>query len=309
MRLLRKSSKKSKRDTTGYIYTNTRVKVLKAKLFNKDDFQKFLKMSQAEIARYLQETEYKKEINDLSVRFSGANLIEYALNKNLENTLARILGFALRGAKDQIRLYLRRYDVGNIKTILRGKFSKASDEKIKNELIAGGEFSQIFLEDAVKKSNTIENAIEHFKGTDYYQTMKKFSKDLTKLEDELDKLYYKIVLDHAEKELEDYIRTEILVKNTLNRLRAKKANIKVEIILGERKMKVPYGEDSVGARVYMKKLLIEKAVKMVHEVRRNVRPVLGYIIAKENEVNNIRILNRGRHSGLKEDLIQAQLVI
>ena len=308
MKLLRKSSKNNT-DTAGYIYTNTRVKALKAKLLKKDEFQKFLKMSAAEIARYLQETEYKKEINELSVRFGGTNLIEYALNKNMENVLSRILGFALRGAKSQIRLYLKRYDAANVKTILRGKFSKASDSRVKNELIAAGEFSQQFLENVIKKSNTTADVIEYFRHTNYYPVLKKYITDLTKLEDELDKFYYEDVLINAEKELEDYIRTEIFVKNTLNRLRAKKSNIKVEIIPGERKMKVPYSEDSVETRVYMKKLLIEKAIRMVHEVKRNIRPVLGYIITKENEVSNIRILTRGRHSGLKEDTIQKQLVI
>jgi len=302
-------SKKGDYDTSGYAYTNTRVKAMKAKLLKKDDYQKFLKMSLAEIARYLQETEYNKEITELAVKFSGINLIEYGLNKNLENTFAKILNFALQQPKGQVKLYLRRYDIANIKTILRGKFSKASNEKISNELIASGELSRGFLERVIKESSDVEETTGHFKGTEYYTVLKKFSNDLAKLEDELDKLYYAIVLENSEEELSDYIRMEIAVKNTLNKLRAKKANIKVEIISREKKVTVPYQEDSVEARVFMKKLLIERAIRMVHDVKKNIRPVLGYFIAKENEVNNIRILTRGRHAGLNEELIQKQLVI
>jgi V/A-type H+-transporting ATPase subunit C len=299
----------SRDDTSGYAYTNTRIKAMKAKLLKKEDYQKFLKMSLAEIARYLQETEYNKEITELAVRFSGINLIEYASNKNLENTFAKILGFALLQPKGQVRLYLRRYDVANIKTILRGKFSKTSNEKISKEIIASGEFSRAFLENVIKESSNAADAIEHFKETEYYSILKEFSNDLTKLEDELDKSYYITVLGNAEKELKDYIRMEIAVKNALNRLRGRKVNIKVEIIPREKRINVPYQEDSVEARIFVKKLLIERAIRMVHEVKFNIRPILGYFIAKENEVSNIRVLTRGRHAGLSEELIQKQLVI
>ena len=299
----------SRDDTSGYAYTNTRIKAMKAKLLKKEDYQKFLKMSLAEIARYLQETEYNKEITELAVRFSGINLIEYASNKNLENTFAKILGFALLQPKEQVRLYLRRYDVANIKTILRGKFSKTSNEKISKEIIASGEFSRAFLENVIKESSNAADAIGHFKETEYHSILKEFSNDLTKLEDELDKSYYITVLGNAEKELKDYIRMEIAVKNALNRLRGRKVNIKVEIIPREKRISVPYQEDSVEARVFVKKLLIERAIRMVHEVKFNIRPILGYFIAKENEVSNIRVLTRGRHAGLSEELIQKQLVI
>ncbi len=302
-------SKQENVSTSGYAYTNTRVKAMKAKLLKKEEYQKFLKMSLAEIARYLQETEYNKEITELGVKFSGINLVEYGLNRNLEKTFAKILHFALQQPKEQVRLYLRRYDVSNIKTILRGKFSRVSNEKISNELIASGEFSRGFLEKAIIESSNVEEAIEHFKGTEYHSILEKFSNDLTKLEDELDKFYYMVVLTNAEKELKDYIRMEVSVKNVLNKLRAKKANIKVDVISGEKRIIVPYQDDSIEARVFMKKLLVERAIRMVHEVKYNIRPVLGYFVAKENEISNLRILTRGRHAGLSEELIQKQLVI
>ena len=237
-------------------YTYTRVKAMKAKLLGKEDYQKFLKMSQEEIARYLQETEYNKEITELAMKFSGTNLIEYGLNRNLENTFSKIWKIALRQTKEQIGLYLRRYDIANIKTILRGKYAKVPNEKIINELVVSGELSRNFFELVIKESTNLESAIEYFKRTEYYPVLKKFSNNLTKLEDELDKLYFSMALDAAGKALKDYIQMEITIKNALNRLRAKKANINVELLLGEKKIKIPYQDDSVEARVFMKKLLI-----------------------------------------------------
>lgn len=299
----------SKHFTSGYTYTNTRVKAMKGKLLKRDEFEKFVKMSIPEITRYLQETEYNKEITELAPKFSGINLVEYSLNKNLENMFSKTLNFAIQQAKKEIRIYLRKYDIANIKTILRGKFSKVSNEKVVNELIAGGDLSRNLLEHIIKDSSSLEQAVESFKDTEYYSILRKFSNDFNKLEDELDKFYYRMVLQQGGKELKEYIRMEISIKNALNRLRAKKANIKIELVEGEKGIAVPFQQDSVEARVFMKKLLINRAIRMVHEIKRNFRPVLGYFIAKENEIANIRILARGKHSHIDENLIKEQLVI
>ncbi len=295
--------------SAGYSYTNTRVKAMKAKLLKKEDFERFTKMSLAEITRFLQETEYSKEITQLAAKHSGINLVEYALNRNLENTFSRICRFSMQHARKQVRLYLMRYDAANIKTILRGKFSKMNDEKIVNELVASGWLSREFLEKAVRNSGSAGEAVEHFRRTEFYGVLKAFQNDLTKMEDEMDKFYYSYVLENAGKELKDYIRREICVKNALNRMRAEKGNIKIELIPGDKKIRMPRPENTAESRISLKRHLVEHSLRMAREVKHNVRPVLGYFIAKENEISNVRILVRGRHSKLGEDVIQKQLVI
>ena len=296
---------------SGYSYTNIRVKYRKDLLLKPEIFQKLMKMSNlSEITSYLEQTVYKKEIDELKTKFSDINLIEYALNRNLEWTFQKIISFSLEKAKEQIKLYLRRYDVANIKTIIRGKDSKASDEKIINELIACGEFTRDFLEKVVRNSRDINEAIEFFKETEYYDILKKINNDLSKLEDELDKFYYKRMLKLAEGGLKKYIRSEIWVKNTLNKLRGQKDKIKVELIQGEKpeKINIPLKEDNIETRVFLKKLLISKCLKMIDRFKTNVQYLLGYLVAKENEVNNIRIIARGKYSGLSEELMAKELV-
>jgi V/A-type H+-transporting ATPase subunit C len=296
---------------SGYSYTNIRVKYRKDLLLKPEIFQKLMKMSKlSEIISYLEQTVYKKEIDELRTKFSDINLIEYALNRNLEGTFQKILNFSLERAREQIKLYLRRYDVANIKTIIRGKSSKVSDEKIINELIACGEFTRDFLEQVVRNSKDINEAIESFKETEYYDVLKK-NNDLSKLEDELDKFYYKKMLKLAEGELKKYIRSEIWVKNTLNKLRCQKAGIKVELISGERREKINIAlkENNIETRVFLKKLLISKCLKMIDRFNTNVRYLLGYLVAKENEINNIRIIARGKYAGLSEELIVKELVL
>ena len=68
-----------------YPYTYVRTAVMKSLLFKKDDYQKMLKMGFNEIAKLLQESHYKKEINELGTEYSGSDLLEIALNRNLSN--------------------------------------------------------------------------------------------------------------------------------------------------------------------------------------------------------------------------------
>lgn len=300
-----------RRNTSGYPYTNTRVRVMKTKLLQKNDFEKMLRMSSSEIARFMQETEYNKEISELATRYSNANLIEYSLNKNLENTFKKIFSFSIDASQEQIALYLKKFDAASVKTFLRGKYSSARNEDILSEMICAGELDRDFFENALKKSKNFEEAILQLKDTEYFETIKKHKGNLSKMEDELDKQYYKAVIGFAEQELAEFLRDEIKAKNTLNRFRAKKADIKLELIENESaaKLSLPKPVDSIENRVFLKKFLLERGNKMAREFAANIRPVLGYFIAKENEINNIRIIIRGKLAGLSLDLIEQQLVI
>lgn len=47
---------------------------------------------------------------------------------------------------------------------------------------------------------------------------------------------------------------------------------------------------------------------MIDRFTTNVQYLLGYLVAKENEINNIRIIARGKYTGLSEELISKELV-
>ena len=74
-----------------YPYTYVRVMVMKSLLFKKDDYHKMLKMGFNEIAKFLQDTNYKKEISELGTEHSGADLLELALNRNLAASFKKLV--------------------------------------------------------------------------------------------------------------------------------------------------------------------------------------------------------------------------
>lgn len=296
--------------SSGYAYTNTRVRVMKSKLLTPETYRKLLKMQSDEITRYLEETEYKKEIDELAVRYEGINLIEYGLTQNLENTFNKIYNFSIGLSKEQIKLYLKKWDIWNVKTILRGKYANASKDEITNSIVAAGSSPLSFWKNVIDKADSVNDVIEMLHGNPFYEELKENSDDLGKMEDLLDRFYYGFVLEHAEPELRKYIVEEINTINTLNSLRSEYlSDYNYWIEGGTELIQVSQDLEKLEKRIFLRKNLVQGALKMVHEFKKNIRPVLGYFVAKENEIRNLRIIVRGKHAGLPVETIEAQLVI
>src|SRR5512137_2045091 len=111
-----------------YAYACARVRARKSQLLTKDNYPKFLLMDLNEIGRFLGETRYKTEMSELATRYEGVDLIELGTSRNLARSFNEVLSFANGELKEMIASYLWRWDIWNIKTILRGKFYGATVE-------------------------------------------------------------------------------------------------------------------------------------------------------------------------------------
>ncbi|MFZ0010792.1 MAG: V-type ATP synthase subunit C [Halobacteriota archaeon] len=210
-----------------YAYGTARVHAMKVKLFPQETYAKLLVMALPELTRFIEESEYKAEVDELARKYSGIDLIEFATHLNLGRTFIKLTEMTMGEPHDLIVEYLRRWDIREIKTILRGKLYGASDEEILRVLVPSGELSLEFLQSLVRKPST-EEVIAALKGTVYYEVIKDidYSESLMKLEDALDKFYYVRMVDLVSKIMGSsrYLRVvqmEIDVANlkTLFRLR------------------------------------------------------------------------------------------
>src|SRR5208337_3634609 len=111
-----------------YAYATARVKTKKAFLFPKETYAKLLQMDIPEISRFIGESKYKQEIDELATKYAGIDLTEYALNLNLAREYSQIVGFCQGDLKLLLGAYMQRWDDWNIKSILRGKNYGASEE-------------------------------------------------------------------------------------------------------------------------------------------------------------------------------------
>src|SRR3989344_7732253 len=98
-----------------YPYTYARVSAMKGKLLKADDYHKLLKMKFAEIAKFLEESDYKQEVDEYSVQYEGAELLERALNRNLQRAFEKLKRISPEQLNTVIQAYLIRRDVWNMK--------------------------------------------------------------------------------------------------------------------------------------------------------------------------------------------------
>ena len=128
-----------------YAYACTRVKSRKTFLLTKDTYPRMLMMDLSEIGRFLGEGQYRREVDELSSRFSGVDLIENATYLNLARTCREVLDFTRGELNDMLRHYLNRWDVWNIKTVMRGKSFGASWEEVSEDLVPAGAYDLRFF--------------------------------------------------------------------------------------------------------------------------------------------------------------------
>ncbi len=220
-----------------YAYITGRVRAMKTKLVPGEMYARMMAMDMSEIARYLEETQYKDEIDALSKDYSGVELIEHATFANMAKTFRKLSEVSIDEPSFLILEYLRRWDVWNIKTLLRGKFSKVSDTEIVKYLVPAGELSAEYLEELSKKE-TVQEIISAFDGTDYASALAQYDgNNLASVENALDKLYYFRMeravggtLSVGGGLLLKYVRREIDIRNLITLFRMNKAGIDAAVI-------------------------------------------------------------------------------
>ena len=221
-------------------YVNARVSGRRATLFDDEDYRKLVRMGPAEIARFMEESTYEREINELGSRFSGVDLIEYALNRNLAKQFDDILSWAEGPLYDQIVRYLRKFDAWNVKTIVRGIYTDSDSDEIGDDLIRAGEFDDRFLNRLVE-ADSISTVVEMLDGTMFGPPLEAAYEDyedtgvLVPLENAVDRVYYENLLADIASSMEgpesmyvDYLRAEIDFRNARNALRLARSGAEID---------------------------------------------------------------------------------
>jgi V/A-type H+-transporting ATPase subunit C len=216
--------------SSNHEYVTARVRHRRASLFDDEDYRKLLRMGPGEIARFMEETEYETEVNALGSRYSGVDLIEYALNRNLAEHFEDLLRWSTGPLYDQIARYLRKFDAWNVKTVLRGLYSEATPEEIESDLIPAGELAEGRL-DALAASSDVEEVVEQLSdtifGDDLADAFDEYERTglLVPLENAVDRAYYSALVgeattdDRATELYVEFLQAEIDFRNVRNALR------------------------------------------------------------------------------------------
>ncbi len=343
-----------------YAYACSRVKARKSFLLSKDTYSRLMVMDVHELGRFLGETQYKDEMALYGSRYSGANLVEVAVTRNLAATYSDILSFTRGHLREMVANYLRRWDTFNVKTVLRGKISKAQPDEVVDTLVPAGAFKEEYLKSLIM-TDTLNEVMDSLARQPALRMTPELHREvveagrLAPLEDHLDKMLYYDLLDvieptnNAERLLRDFVRREIDVTNLKVLMKLKAERIPEERI---QKYLVPGGLEFGADRLRMMaqgesfdalmselerssmyeavkpaleafksdgrlsaltisldKALIGTSEKFAKFYPLSVLPIVNYMIRKKVEVDNIRIMARGKGSGLSGKVIEGLLVI
>jgi V/A-type H+-transporting ATPase subunit C len=127
-------------------YINARIKVMKSHLLPSSRVEEFLQTPDLEtFIQGLSDTPYTMELQEALSRFAGVRAIDEALSQNFYHTTRKILSFADGPPRRQIEVVLLRYDLQNIRAIVRGRHTGKTEGEILATLYPGGVLSEVKL--------------------------------------------------------------------------------------------------------------------------------------------------------------------
>src|SRR5512136_2805943 len=212
-------------------YVNARIKGMKRHLLDPSVFETLiLKPDVESILVELGNTAYKDEIEKASVQYKGITCIEVALRRDFSAAFRKILRF-MKGDESEkyIKILLGRWDVQNIKTILRGKNIHIPSAEILECLIPAGELDETTMVELIKQPD-VKAVIDLLAtwGISYAKPLtrnfKEYSekRDLAILEYAIDQFYYNNALravkgeNYDDRLVREMVMTEIDVTNIKN---------------------------------------------------------------------------------------------
>ncbi len=304
-------------------YTYARVAVMKSMLLGKQDYDRLDKMGYYEVLRFLQDSSYKKEIDDHEVLAHGIKVIEQALNANLMRTFRKLERISQGSLQDLIGLYLMRYDIANFKTVLRAKAAHIPASQVMPLLYDSLEYSSAFWETLLSRETfeqvvtslpmfrylrisslelfDVENTLDHY----YAQKMIDFASSLrgegklimTFIEQELETLNIKMLLRFVEEgnyDVTPYLVAPSHFIHTLSKIRSKSGFVAA---LHKHKRTVLTGEEidyDVRLEIDLERSLLRKESLLMHKHLLSANYILGFMFAKEIEVRNLKIIVKGK---------------
>jgi len=217
-----------------YGYANARVRAMKSLLLSEEFYARLLSIDDPKMLfETLEKTPYKTEIEEVSLlKTTMAEIIDEALKRNMAKTFSKVATFVAGEAGRLVKVLLARWDLHNLKTILRGRHIGASEEEIKESLIPASELNEPLLNELARAVDigTVVDLLATWEipyARPLVESLPKYlaRKELLILELALDKFYYERVLQESQgnslhaRIVRDLMLTEIDIRNLITLLR------------------------------------------------------------------------------------------
>ena len=141
-------------NTSDYGYANARLRGMRARLLKRERLEHFLGITDLQqLIQELMQTELAPHLEETLIHGHTAASIDEALKRNLVATYRKVLGFLNDEAHGICTTLLGRWDVFNVKTVVRGKHLHLMAEEIAEGILPVGALSQIDLDGLVAQGD------------------------------------------------------------------------------------------------------------------------------------------------------------
>jgi V/A-type H+-transporting ATPase subunit C len=138
-----------------YDYLNARIRSMKGRFLSPQALEGLIQKPGLEgVIPELEKTPYRAELERASVQYRGIRAVEEALRREMAKTFSRILTLS-RGddAEKYVSLLLARWDIQNVKTLLRGKAMHVPPTEILECLVPAGDLDEAALAELLKQAD------------------------------------------------------------------------------------------------------------------------------------------------------------
>ncbi len=345
-----------------YGYINARIRGMKGRLLQRKELETALGLETVDdVVAFLDAGPYGPEIEKAMTLRKGISGLEEGLRRDLEAAFAKIVRLASDRPREIIQILMGRWEVFNLKTILRGLHVNASLETILSNLVPFGRLDDVALRELAGQKN-IKGVIDLLATwrIPYAAVLNKAfllyreKEDLQQLETALDRAYF----DQARKAIDESDPEEApvltLIKFEIDMLlvsyalrsahyQIREQDIRSIFIPGGKEIDLPKFERMMAARdvddlikiigvpAYtecleagmlrylenrrlggleraMETCFFRRAHHAVYQDPLSVALVIGYLWLKVNEVVNLRLISRGKHTSMPRAEIEKYLV-
>ncbi len=187
-------------------YINARIRGLKSRLLGSEFYTQALGDSNFDaFLATLSQTDYMAELEEAQSRESGLGIVDQALARNFWRITRSILNFTDGWPHDLVAMLLMKYDLANVKAIVRARHADRSAEDARSALLPAGQLKPAVLEQMAQAADMpavaqVLSASGHPLATEVRRAAKQYQDDadLFAFELAVDRAYTRTLLELAE---------------------------------------------------------------------------------------------------------------
>ncbi|ACX73463.1 ATP synthase A1, C subunit [Methanocaldococcus vulcanius M7] len=179
-------------DLAPYAYVNARIRSKEAKLLDDAKLNELIESgSLEELVGLLEDTDYGQYVAEVMNELRDPIAVEKALDMYLADLYALIYRISPDGAKKVLKVFTKKFDIKNIKTLIRAKFVGLDAEETYKLLIPLGNIPPDKLKE-LSEVKTVEEVIRGLDGTEYFKILQD---ELSNYDQTSDLLVFELALD------------------------------------------------------------------------------------------------------------------